>query len=486
MPEIACNKPPSFCGNDPSNPFSNLSAEAPDEDVFIGRDWGPQTPDQPPLGSEWQQSSCLGICYSTVSQADANLCASRVAVLCNQANWTWKPLLGVCPDGTVFNPSTGFCEVPVYCNTPQTCFSECPDGSPFAFTQTFPAFCGYNNQAIANAMALSFACTEASKRRVCLSDLIPPECCMDSPYEASILFSGAAPATLTIVSGMLPPGIVANQANNTSPLVLSGTPTADGDFTFTVRAQTDALDFMEKTYTLSIVTILNSVLTDAPIDQPYSFSLTIGGTTTGPVQWSLISGTLPDGIFLNFSTGEIFGTPTSDGTYTFSIGFSDDYVTLCAKDLTLTVSDDNIFEELIWVEQFVVQDGGTASGTFLAENFTASAESTGSWFQPGGNINYAGTLLYTGDAINCEIEITAFSSSSSGVPQPQFSVIITSDADGTLISQVVVSTGVFPFVIPASVGATITVTVEALASTGTEFFPASQTISATGFITGPV
>lgn len=161
-------------------------------------------------------------------------------------------------------------------------------------------------------------------------------------------------------------------------------------------------------------------------------------------------------------------------------------INLCESNEVSVVIGNNIFEDLVWVEQFVVQDGGTASGTFLAENFTASAESTGSWFQAGGNIQYIGTLLYTGDAINCEINITAFSSSSSGVPQPQFSVIITSDADGTLISQVVSSTGAFPFTIPASAGATITVTVEALATNGSEFDTANQTISATGSINGPV
>jgi hypothetical protein len=46
-----------------------------------------------------------------------------------------------------------------------------------------------------------------------------------------------------------------------------------------------------------------------------------GGTY--PYIYSLVSGTLPNGITLNSATGNLYGTPTTPGDYTFTIGVRD-------------------------------------------------------------------------------------------------------------------------------------------------------------------
>jgi DNA-binding beta-propeller fold protein YncE len=54
----------------------------------------------------------------------------------------------------------------------------------------------------------------------------------------------------------------------------------------------------------------------------YSFYFSSFGGVS-PYNYSIISGSLPDGLRLNSSTGEIVGTPTKTGTYTFTIRVTD-------------------------------------------------------------------------------------------------------------------------------------------------------------------
>ncbi|MFO0462677.1 MAG: choice-of-anchor D domain-containing protein [Burkholderiales bacterium] len=51
--------------------------------------------------------------------------------------------------------------------------------------------------------------------------------------------------------------------------------------------------------------------------QPFSYGFIATGT--GPIAWSIVSGSLPPGLTLNASSGAISGTPTTLGTYTFTV-----------------------------------------------------------------------------------------------------------------------------------------------------------------------
>lgn len=54
----------------------------------------------------------------------------------------------------------------------------------------------------------------------------------------------------------------------------------------------------------------------------YSQTLVASGGTS-PYTWALVSGSLPGGLSLNSSSGAITGTPTTTGTFNFTVEVTD-------------------------------------------------------------------------------------------------------------------------------------------------------------------
>jgi hypothetical protein len=83
--------------------------------------------------------------------------------------------------------------------------------------------------------------------------------------------------------------------------------------------------------------ITTSSLPDGTVGQYYSATLT--GMGTPPFSWSLVSlSSLPAELSLNASTGEISGTPTVSGTYSFSIELRDMTYYYDTKSFTLIIN----------------------------------------------------------------------------------------------------------------------------------------------------
>ena len=70
-------------------------------------------------------------------------------------------------------------------------------------------------------------------------------------------------------------------------------------------------------------TIQTASLPGGTVGTDYSQTLAADGSA--PIAWSVTNGSLPEGLSLNESTGEISGTPTAAGTYTFEIGAQNGY-----------------------------------------------------------------------------------------------------------------------------------------------------------------
>lgn len=135
---------------------------------------------------------------------------------------------------------------------------------------------------------------------------------------------GKGPYTFSIISGNLPTGLTLNPTTG----VISGTPTATGTFTFTTQVK-DANGKTDKA-TCSIIVVkppinlecgsCDSSTNKGKIGSPYSATLAVSGGSS-PYAYSLASGQLPPG--LSISGNKITGTPTTAGSFTFTVKVTD-------------------------------------------------------------------------------------------------------------------------------------------------------------------
>jgi alpha-tubulin suppressor-like RCC1 family protein len=147
-----------------------------------------------------------------------------------------------------------------------------------------------------------------------------PDGAKDTSYSQSVEATGAATITFAVSSGSLPDGLSLDASTGK----ITGTPTATGSFSFTVKATNDYGSDTHD-YTIDIVeapSILTNSLPAAVTGTAYSE--TIEGYGTGTLTFAVDSGSLPDGLSLNASTGEVSGTPTKAGSYTFTVKMTDD------------------------------------------------------------------------------------------------------------------------------------------------------------------
>ncbi len=92
--------------------------------------------------------------------------------------------------------------------------------------------------------------------------------------------------------------------------------------------------------------INNSSLADGIINIEYSQNLAATGGGS-PYTWSLSSGSLPSGLSLNSSTGEISGIPPAEGTSNFIVVVTDANLDTATKDLSIAVNPPDLTAPVI-------------------------------------------------------------------------------------------------------------------------------------------
>ncbi|WP_214109611.1 DUF7927 domain-containing protein [Acrocarpospora catenulata] len=188
---------------------------------------------------------------------------------------------------------------------------------------------------------------------------------------------GTAPFTWSLSSGTLPPGLTLNSSTG----LLSGTPTTAGSYPFTVQV-TDANN-QTATKAVTLVVVASPTLTFAAppsgqVGLAYSDQLTVSGGTA-PYTWSVSTGSLPPGLTLNSSTGLLSGTPTTVGSYAFTVTVVDANsqrdnkavtLTIGAGPLVITKTANTTAAAAGTVVNYTITVGNTSAGPFTGVAFT--------------------------------------------------------------------------------------------------------------------
>lgn len=151
---------------------------------------------------------------------------------------------------------------------------------------------------------------------ITLSPSTLPSALIGVPYSEQITASGGSGSyTFAVTAGLPPAGL-----NLASDGVLSGVPTVTGSAPFTVTATLDGTSCIgSQSYTLGVcpvITVIPSTLPNPSLGIAFVKSFSASGGT-GPYIFSY-SGTLPTGLSLS-PGGMLSGTPTSAGSYSFSV-----------------------------------------------------------------------------------------------------------------------------------------------------------------------
>ena len=192
------------------------------------------------------------------------------------------------------------------------------------------------------------------------------------PYSGAITAGGAAtPFTWAIISGALPPGLTLSSSSGTS-VTISGIPTVEGSFNFTVQVTDASGTPLSQSFTIVIapppaLTVVTRSLANGTVGEAYSEALqAVNGVP--PYSWKLIAGSLPAGFSPLSSTGVISGTPTTPGTSNFTVQVTDSAKpsATASADLSLSIDPNAVNDSKLNGNYAFLVSGFDPNGHFMA------------------------------------------------------------------------------------------------------------------------
>jgi hypothetical protein len=184
---------------------------------------------------------------------------------------------------------------------------------------------------------------------------------------------GTAPYSWNGIAGSLPPGLTLDASTGN----IAGAPTKTGAFSVTMQVTDSATPPQTVTQVFSLtisaspLEITTSSLPGGAVGVGYSATL---AATNGvpPYTWSLHGGQLPTGLSLQGSNGQISGTPSQTGAFSFSVQARDSAGQTASSNLNANIAPANSPV----VSNVSPASGPTSGGTLVTvsgSNFHAGA-----------------------------------------------------------------------------------------------------------------
>lgn len=260
-----------------------------------------------------------------------------------------------------------------------------------------------------------------------------PDAVSGNAYSTTLTTTGGVgPVTWSLSAGALPGGFTLSPSNGQ----ITGTCPGSGTYNFTAHATdssspSQVATLAETIHVYGQLIVMTSSLPDGTVGTAYSSTLSaFGGTFT--YTWSISAGSLPDGISLDPSSGNLTGTPTTQGLSSFTVKVVDtaNPPQTATADLTINVdaegSNDRVFK---------------GAYAFLFQGFDSSGPTA-----IAGSLNADGAGNITGGTIDLN--------SSTG---PQTSIAVTSgtfainsDCRGTITIESAIGTQTFQVAVNAT------------------------------------
>ncbi len=240
-------------------------------------------------------SAVMGVSYNATLQA-----------IGGKAPYTWSVTTGALPVGFAFSGNGNIAGTPTALGTSSFTVQVLDSGSPQLSAQ----------------LPLSITVNPV----LSITTTLLPSGMIGSAYKTKLKASGGVPpVTWSLASGALPGGLTLDPGGT-----ISGTPTTNGTFSFTVAATDLSTTPQVQQQALSItiglaappLSITTTSLPNGTVNTAYSAALQATGGVA-PITWSIVSGALPAGLALDGSFGVISGTPTVPGTSAFTVQAAD-------------------------------------------------------------------------------------------------------------------------------------------------------------------
>lgn len=261
------------------------------------------------------------------------------------SGYSWSMTAGALPAGLVLSSSTGaITGVPTTTGTFTFTITVSDSSSPV--------------QTQSSVISITIGAAPVSESPLAITTGSLASGVVGSSYSASLQASGGKPSyTWSIASGSLPAGLTLSATTG----AIAGTPTASGNFTFTVQVADSSSPAQTKSASLSIhiiapqLAITTTTLASGTVGSAYTQTLHATGGTPS-YTWAVVnSGSLPAGLTLGSTTGVISGTPTASGTFSVSVSVTDSSSPAQTKSATISIT--------IASNQLSISSTALASGT---------------------------------------------------------------------------------------------------------------------------